>query len=109
MTIDETIRAFCYFIMFPAYIYFGLVNWNRGQFMRSIANWLLSAFFFLLFLGLVLRHYYVPVPALLYLNTTIVVMLAAVTAWRATLIAMAAFRAWRSNSQSGHNISQWSA
>ncbi|MBK7424595.1 MAG: hypothetical protein IPJ48_16755 [Propionivibrio sp.] len=31
MTIDETIRAFCYFIKLPAYTYLGLVNWNRSQ------------------------------------------------------------------------------
>lgn len=110
MTLDETIRAFCYFIMFPAYTYFGLVNWNRAQRMRATANGLLSIFFFMLFLGLVLRHYYVPVPALLYLNTTVVVLLALATAWRATLIALAAFREWRAAKRSdGGKISQWSA
>jgi len=107
MTIDETIRAFCYFIMFPAYTYLGLVNWNRSQRMRATANVMLSLFFFLLFLGLVIRHYYVQVPTLVYLNTIIVVLLAFVTTWRATLIAMEAFSEWRKAKQDNDQINQW--
>ena len=68
---------------------------------------MLSLFFFLLFLGLVIRHYYVQVPPLVYLNTIIVVLLAFVTTWRATLIAMEAFSEWRKAKQDNDQINQW--
>ena len=107
MTIDETIRAFCYFVMFPAYTYLGMVNWNQSHRVRAMSNALLSVFFFLLFLGMVLRHYYVPVPTLVYLNTIVVVLLAIATSWRVTLIAIAVFREWREGNLHNVQSNQW--
>lgn len=93
MTIDELIRAFCYFLLFPAYTYFALIAYNRRAWSSAASHGLLAAFFCMLMFGLVLRHYYVPVPTLLYGNTAIVVALTIVVTWRATAIFMAALQA----------------
>ena len=89
MSIDELLRAFSYFLIFPAYIFFGFIHYNRRQHLVAVGHFLLGAFFMLLMVGLILRHYYVPIPALLYANTTVVVALTVVVTWRATVVAMA--------------------
>ena len=85
MTVDEFIRAFGYFIMFPAYFYFALIAWNRQQRLVAMSYGLLSAFFGMLLAGLVLLHYREPVMPLLYANTGIVALLALAVTWRATM------------------------
>lgn len=90
MTYDEWVRAFCYFLIFPAYIYFGLITWNRRQFGVAMTYFGLAAFFLLLFMGLVLGHYHHPIPLLLNVNTGVVVVLTAVTTWRSTSIMLSA-------------------
>ena len=65
MSFDEWVRAFCYFLMFPAFVYFGLIAHNRRQFLVGLSYFALGAFFLLLLVGLVLGHYYYPIPALL--------------------------------------------
>lgn len=85
MTLDEFVRAFGYFIMFPAYLYFALIAWNRRQRLVAVSYGLLSAFFGLLLAGLVLLHYREPVFPLLYINTGIVAALAIAVTWRATV------------------------
>lgn len=90
MAFDELIRAFCYFLIFPAYIYFGLITWNRRQFGVALTYFGLAAFFFLLFAGLLLRHYQHPIPVLSTVNTCVVVMLTVITTWRTTSILMTA-------------------
>lgn len=90
MMLDEWIRAFCYFLMFPAFIYFGLIAYNRRQFLVGLSYFALGAFFLLLLVGLVLGHYHHPIPALLQIDTGVVVVLCAVVTWRATTIMVAA-------------------
>lgn len=90
MTYDEWIRAFCYFLLFPAYIYFGLITYNRRQFGVAATYFGLAAFFVLLFAGLVLGHYHHPIPLLLSVNTGVVIVVTVVTTWRATAIMLAA-------------------
>ena len=90
MMLDERVRAFCYFLIFPAYIYFGLITWNRRQFGVAATYFGLAAFFLLLFVGLVRGHYHHPIPVLLQVNTGVVVVLTAVTTWRATSIMLSA-------------------
>lgn len=88
MANDEMLRAFCYFLIFPAFIFFGFVHFNRRQHLVAVGHFLLGIFFMLLMLGLVLRHYYYPIPALLYANTSVVVALTVVVTWRATVLAV---------------------
>jgi hypothetical protein len=83
MTPDELVRAFSYFVMFPSYVYFALIAWNRQQRLVALGYGLLSAFFGLLLAGLVLLHYREPVFPLLYANTGIVALLALAVTWRA--------------------------
>jgi hypothetical protein len=85
MTPDEFLRAFAYFIMFPAYFYFALIAWNRQQRLVAISYALLSAFFGLLLAGLVLLRYAEPIRPLLYVNTGVVLVLAGAVTWRATM------------------------
>lgn len=87
---DEVIRAFCYFLMSPAYLYFSFVAWNRRQYLVSIGYGALSLFFGLLLARLVLLRSVGAVPSLLYINTGVVVILAIATTWRATLIFVSA-------------------
>jgi hypothetical protein len=89
MSMDEAIRAFGYFLMFPAFTFFALIAFNRKQWLIAASYALLSAFFLLLLAGLVLRHYYAPIPALLTINTTIVAVLTLVVTWRATALLVA--------------------
>lgn len=89
MTLDELIRAFCYFLVFPAFIFFGLIAYNRKQFLVAFGHFLLAAFFFLLLTGLVVRHYYQPVLVLLHLNTAVVAALTFAVTWRATAVMVA--------------------
>jgi len=88
MSMDEAVRAFGYFLMFPAYAFFGLIAFNRKQWLVAVSYFLLSAFFFLLLAGLVLRHYVAPLPVLLSIDTGIVATLTAVVTWRATALFM---------------------
>lgn len=92
MSYDEWVRAFCYFLIFPAFIYFGLITYNRRQWMVAATYFTLSGFFLLLFVGLVLGHYYRPIPALLTVNTVVVVATAVAVTFRATLLMLAALR-----------------
>ncbi len=93
MMLDEWIRAFCYFLMFPAFVYFGLIARNRRQFTVAATYLGLGAFFLLLLVGLVTGHYHHAIPALLNINTGVVVVLCAVVTWRATSIMLAALLA----------------
>ena len=86
MTIDELLRAFCYFLIFPAFMYFALVSWNRRERLVSGIYMLLSWFFLFLLIGLSTRHYYQPLVPLLHINTGIVVAMALVVGWRATVL-----------------------
>lgn len=90
MMIDEWVRAFCYFLIFPAFLYFGLISWNRRQLGVALTYFTLSGFFLLLFVGLVLGHYREPIPALLMVNTGVVVALTLAVTYRATAIMLAA-------------------
>lgn len=90
MMLDEWIRAFCYFLMFPAFVYFGLIAYNRRQYLVGLSYFSLGAFFLLLLIGLVLGHYHRPIPILLQINTAVVIVLCAVVTWRATSIMVAA-------------------
>jgi len=90
MMIDEWVRAFCYFLIFPAFLYFGLIAWNRRQLGVSMTYFTLSGFFLFLFVGLVLGHYHRPIPTLLAVNTWIVVALTLAVTYRATAIMLAA-------------------
>ena len=95
MTYDEWIRAFCYFLIFPAFTYFGLITFNRRQFMVASTYFTLGGFFLLLFVGLVLGHYHRPIPAMLYLNTAIVVATDIAVTFRATVLMLSALMASR--------------
>lgn len=92
MTTDELIRAISYFLMFPAFAFFGMIEWNRGQRVVSLLYGFLSIFFFLLMVGLVLLRYYRPLPELLQANTVVVLALASITSYRASLLLLAAIR-----------------
>lgn len=92
MTIDETIRAICYFLIFPSYVYFGLIEYNHKSYLLAAIFFLLATFFLLMLIGLSLFHYYRPIYALLQVNTAVVVALAAVTGYRSTAILAAALR-----------------
>ena len=89
MSVDELLRAFCYFLIFPAFTFFGFVHFNRRQRLVAVGHFLLSAFFLLLMIGLVTRHYYQPITVLLYANTIVVLLLTIVVTWRATVIVVA--------------------
>jgi hypothetical protein len=93
MNLDELLRAFCYFLLFPAYIYFALIAWNRKQYLIAGGYGLLALFFALLMFGLVIQYYYEPMPELLRISTGVVVLLALVVIWRATLTVAAIWRA----------------
>ena len=95
MTYDEWIRAFCYFLIFPAFTYFGLITFNRRQYMIASTYFTLGAFFLLLFVGLVLGHYHEPITGLLFLNTAIVVATALAVTYRATVLMLSALLASR--------------
>lgn len=90
MTLNEWIRAFCYFLMFPAFIYFALIAHNRRQYSVAATYGGLAVFFLLLLVGLVTGHYHNAIPALLNVNTGVAVVLCAVVTWRATSIMLAA-------------------
>lgn len=90
MTLDGWVRAFCYFLMFPAFVYFGLIAYNRRQILVGLSYFALGMFFLLLLVGLVLGHYARPIPALLQVNTGVVIVLCALVTWRATKIMVAA-------------------
>ena len=92
MTIDEFVRTFCYFLLFPALLYIGLIAWNRRQRLVAVTYVALSMFFALLMVGLLLRHYYMPIPILLYGNTAVVIGLTYAVTWRATVLMMDALR-----------------
>ena len=92
MTIDEFVRTFCYFLLFPALLYIGLIAWNRRQRWIAATYVMLSAFFALLMIGLLLRHYYTPIPVLLYCNTAVVIGLTFAVTWQATVLMMDALR-----------------
>lgn len=94
MTVDELIRAFYYFLMFPAYMYFALVAWNRRERLVAGIYMLLSCFFLFLLIGLSTRHYYQPLAPLLHINTGIVVVMALVVGWRATLLLLSVLADW---------------
>ena len=42
--------------------------------------------------GMLLRHYYAPIPILLYSNTAIIIGLTFAVTWRATVLMMDALR-----------------
>ncbi len=92
MTIDEFVRTFCYFLLFPAFLYIGLIAWNRRQRLVAMIYVMLSAFFALVMAGMLLRHYYTPMPILLYSNTAIIIGLTLAVTWRATVLMMDALR-----------------
>ena len=92
MTIDEFVRTFCYFLLFPALLYIGLISWNRRQRLVAAMYVLLSVFFALVMVGMLLRHYYAPIPILLYSNTAIIIGLTFAVTWRATVLMMDALR-----------------
>lgn len=94
MTVDELIRAFCYFLMFPAYMYFALVAWNRRERLVAWIYMILSWFFLFLLIGLSTRHYYQPLVPLLHINTGIVVAMALAVGWRATALLLAVLAEW---------------
>ena len=104
MSADELLRAFCYFLLFPAYTYFALIAWNRKQWLIAGGYGLLAMFFALLMSGLVLRHYYEPVPLLLVGNTAVVVLLTVTVTWRATMTMMDALRAIRLERTIGRRV-----
>ena len=89
MSFDELLRAFCYFLIFPAFTFFGFLHFNRRQRLVAVGHFLLGAFFLLLMVGLVTRHYYQPITVLLYANTIVVVALTVVVTWRATVLVVA--------------------
>ena len=89
MSVDELIRAFCYFLIFPAFTFFGFIHFNRRQRLVAVGHFLLGGFFLLLMVGLVTRHYYQPIMGLLYANTVLVLLLTGVVTWRATVIVVA--------------------
>lgn len=97
MTIDETIRAFAYFLMFPAYTYFALIAWNRQQRLVSLSYALMSAFFCMLLVSVVCNSHGVFVPSLRYLNTGIVAALAGAVTYRAAMTLVDALY-WRVDS-----------
>ena len=92
MTIDELVRTFCYFLLFPAFLYIGLITWNRGQRLIASAYFMLSMFFALVMIGMLLRHYYMPIPVLLFGNTAVIIGLTFAVTWRATALMMDALR-----------------
>ena len=92
MTLDEFVRTFCYFLLFPAFLYIGLIAWNRRQRLVAVTYVALSMFFALVMVGMLLRHYYAPIPILLYSNTALIIGLTLVVTWRATVLMMGALR-----------------
>ena len=87
MTVDELIRALCYFLMFPAYFYFGLIAYNRREYAVTLFYFSLSVFFALMLFGLSLGAYRMQFLPFLYLNTgVIVIMTTAVLARSAAIL-----------------------
>jgi len=86
MTIDEVIRAFSYFMIFPAFTFFSLIFWNQKQRVISIAYGALATFFALMMLGLVLGGFRAENISFLYVNTVVVIILAIAVTYRATMI-----------------------
>ena len=78
MNIDELIRISSYALLSPGFFYLGIVARNRGHGLMAIGSWMLSTFFLLLLVGLVLLRTGQVYPPLLYINTVVVSMLAAV-------------------------------
>lgn len=86
MSADETIRAICYFLMFPAYCYFGLIAYNRREYTVAIFYFSLSAFFALMLFGLSLGAYRQQFLPFLYLNTVVIVIMTAAVVVRSAAI-----------------------
>jgi len=72
MSWDEFARAFWYGVLFPGFWYLAMIAHNQAQRKRSIMYGLLSAFFLLLLIGLVLLRFYRPSIQLIHINTGIV-------------------------------------
>jgi hypothetical protein len=87
MTCDEAVRALCYFVMFPAYFYFGMIAHNRREYTVALFYYSLSCFFALMLFGLSLGAYRYQFQTFLYLNTgVIVIMTTAVLARSAAIL-----------------------
>lgn len=74
------IRVMGYTVLAPGLAYLGMVARNRGQTWWGWLAWLLSVFFFLLLVGLVLLRTGRPVPTLVHINTGVVAALALIVA-----------------------------
>ena len=72
MTWDEFARAFWYGVLFPGFGYLAMIAYNQGQRKRAITFGLLSVFFLLLLIGLVLLRFWQPSRQLLHINTGVI-------------------------------------
>jgi hypothetical protein len=87
MSIDETIHAICYFLMFPAYFYFGLIAYNRRERIIALFYFSLSVFFAFMLFNLSLGVYFRQLLPFFYINTgVIVIMTIAVLSRAATIL-----------------------
>jgi hypothetical protein len=89
MTIDEAIRATSYSLMIPAFTFFALMHWNRQKRVVAIAYAALAVFFVLILFSLIVGGYdtfRLRYLEYLYINTVVVVVMAAAVAFRATRI-----------------------
>lgn len=81
MSWDEFTRVAGYAVLFPFFLYFAFVHWNKGERFASVVLSLLATFFFVLMLGLLLISYFAPVYELLYFNTGVVTSLGIATVY----------------------------
>ena len=103
MTIDEFVRTFYYSSRSPALLYIGLITWNRRQRLVAATYVLLSVL--QAGRGMLLRHYYAPIPILLQQHGDHYRADVAVT-WRATVLMMDALRSRVSGCHSARWINE---
>lgn len=99
MSWDEFARAFWYGVLFPGFGYLGMIAYNQAQRKRAIMYALLSCFFLLLLIGLVLLRFFQPMRQLLHINTGIITALGIVVLMQCWSYA----HAWWEERQAGHN------
>ncbi len=78
MSADEVVRALSYAVMIAAFGYIGVRVWNETvmpEMLRrpvAVLLWLQGAIYALIMIGLLLLRLAHPVPALLWLNTALI-------------------------------------
>ncbi len=72
----EAARTASYAAIVPAFVFFGIVHYNSGEYWAALVLGGLSTFFLMLMAGLVLVTYFRPVNEVLLFNTGVVVTMA---------------------------------